>query len=97
MHNAKVTRKNQGARLVVAYCGRMNGLGAYLSCLMGNMSLIVKHWQDVTTTSTSMATLFLTYFLSRSAFRKAGYDPDTDPYDVRFAVIEVTEEPPESC
>lgn len=26
----------------------------------------------------------------------AGYDPDTDPYDVRFAVIELTpEEPPE--
>ena len=95
MHRTRSEKvaRNQGARLVVAYCGRMNGLGAYLSCLMGNMSLIVKHWQDA-----SMATLFLTYFLSRSAFCKAGYDPDTDPYDVRFAVIEVTpEEPPESC
>lgn len=82
---------NQGARLVVAYCGRMNGLGAYLSCLMGHMSLIVNDWQDVRTPLPLL-------FLSRSAFcLKAGYDPDTDPYDVRFAVIELTpEEPPDS-
>ena len=58
---------------------------------MGHMSLIVNDWQDVRTPLPLL-------FLSRSAFcLKAGYDPDTDPYDVRFAVIELTpEEPPDS-
>ena len=68
----------------------MNGLGAYLSCLMGHMSLIVNDWQDVRTP-------FATLVLITICFLQAGYDPDTDPYDVRFAVIELTpEEPPDS-